>query len=813
MTSIQLNSAEKELILNEKKNEEVSKEKKSKEIYFIIRYERKEMEKPNDFFFTKIYYKIDNIYIEVKQEKDLYIYKKVFKVFMKEDNSKEDYKLNLSFKIGGYTHTISFNVDDKSFYYDIEHIKVNKLLSILPEHKQNFLNYYQKLELFIAALKQNKEEGKIDNLYEETIKLYSKMNEFYLLLLLFVKIYEKQNLCPKLIEEFNKMNKDNKNEIKEDGKSELNAFVSSFSKISSEADNIIKTKGYNPIHFYGIILCYLNHYDYENFKKYLKKLYEEKCGVLYEILIIYNTNFLKPIIQDLLFFENFIKYVIKNKGFDIFENSLYYILDVEIFINVIDKEKENIIERYRNSGFKTIKIKPNLKIKKKEKGKEIENIISAIKSIIDFSRKNNKLLIYFNSNFWINILKHYKKPEDLNIYICYKLRELLKEYYNLIEELFKNTKKDDEKKIKNDIKQYLERDEIAFVLDKNMKLYFKNNKEITNEEIIGFIKEYNPYYKEDKYIKDKKRDSDIFDFINFNQIDRQFIEIFKKFEFEEIFKEKITNFTNKMISKIQNIYIFSIIIELIDINKISQDKSFLPKLKLKYEKFVKKINSLTGEKLNEIIKVIAKFVDYLYIQENNLDFLEQKIDKLNKNIKPLIYNELMIRCQDEKYNTMKEYIFKKYLSNIDNINNIIILIDNLSKNNKIKFLDELMKRCLFTREEFYSNYQSPKILLLCKLYEKRKLEILNEDNYYGNLENLLINLKNEIEGDIEKKTLEEFLMNGKDVVVKRLGLIKIIFREYNPEKVYLEKKAEINRINEDIKELTFIKNFLSIFHR
>ena len=44
---------------------------------------------------------------------------------MKEDNSKEDNKLNLSFKIRGYTHTISFSVYDKSFYYDIDHIKVN----------------------------------------------------------------------------------------------------------------------------------------------------------------------------------------------------------------------------------------------------------------------------------------------------------------------------------------------------------------------------------------------------------------------------------------------------------------------------------------------------------------------------------------------------------------------------------------------------------------------------------------------------------------------------------------------------------------
>ncbi len=59
---------------------------------------------------------------------------------MKEDNSKEDNKLNLSFKIRGYAHKISFSVDDKSFYYDINHIKVNKLLSILPWHKLNLLN-------------------------------------------------------------------------------------------------------------------------------------------------------------------------------------------------------------------------------------------------------------------------------------------------------------------------------------------------------------------------------------------------------------------------------------------------------------------------------------------------------------------------------------------------------------------------------------------------------------------------------------------------------------------------------------------------
>ena len=55
----------------------------------------------------------------------------------------------------------------------------------------------------------------------------------------------------------------------------------------------------------------------------------------------------------------------------------------------------------------------------------------------------------------MNILKHYKEPNSkniLNITICYKLRQVLKKYYNVINILFKDTKIDDENKIKYDIK-------------------------------------------------------------------------------------------------------------------------------------------------------------------------------------------------------------------------------------------------------------------------------------------------------------------------------------------------------------------------
>ena len=790
-----------------------------KEIYFIVLYKRKEIEKQNDSFFKNNNCDIQNIYNknDFSQNEGLYFYKKVFKLFIKLDNNPKKNKINMSFVIGGKTYTISFIIDEKSFYYDIILTKEYNFLPILTKSNedQNIINYFQKLEIFIAALKENKEEEKIDNLYEETIKLYSKKKGFYLLISLFVNIYDKKNLCIQLTEEFKKMNKENKNEKNMDRDPDLKIYLSAINKIISDADNIIKTNQYNPINIYGVLLSYLNYYDYENFKKYFSKLYKESSDTLYEILIIYYSNILNPLNQDIRFFENFINYIIKNKEFNIFENSLNYILDIESFIDIINKKKEIIFKKYGDSNFKTIKIKSNLEIKKEGKGKEIENIIAIIESIIDFSRNKKKLLIYFNSNFWLNILKHYKEPNAIHILgitICFNIRNTLEKYANLLDELFNNSKIDDEKKMKNDIKKFIDNDEYAKSIDNNIKFYFKNNKEITNEEIIGIIIEYHPYYIDDKYKNDPKRDSNIFDYIDFNHIDSKFIETFKKFKFEDVFQEKITSFTNKMISKIDNIYIFMNIIELIDINKISKDKSFLPKLKLKYDKFVKKINSLYGEKLNEIIKVIAIFSNYLFIQEKNLDFLEQKVDKLSKKIKPMVYNELMKICQKDVYKPIREYIYKKLLNNMDNIDNIIILIDSLSKDNKINFLKKLIKSCLFTRVEFYSNYKNSKILLLIKLYEKGKLEISIED-IDVELEQLLINLRNDIEGDIEKKTLETFLKNGKDVVIKRLQLIKIIFKEYNPEAVYEEKMRQIAEINNDINELNYIKNTLSIYHR
>ena len=292
-------------------------------------------------------------------------------------------------------------------------------------------------------------------------------------------------------------------------------------------------------------------------------------------------------------------------------------------------------------------------------------------------------------------------------------------------------------------------------------------KELSNSEILGIIIKYNPYYIEGKY--KSRRDTNILDYINFGKIDKQFIETFKALEFEKIFNGNITNFLSTMTFKINNTFTFGVIMNLINVKKISKVKVYFDLLKKKYEYIVQKeLNSLTGERLNEAIKIVAKFFCLLYSNEKDkkTEFFI-KIDLLNKEIRPLVYNELIRICLGEEYKPMKEFIYKKFFNNIENIDNIdiiIVLIDSLSKENKAKFLKDLM----FSKDEFYSNIKNEKIILLSELHKKGKLKLSDENDFYGRFKNILYEIVKDMEGDISKQKLEEFLDNGKDIVIKRL---------------------------------------------
>jgi len=647
----------------------------------------------------------------------------------------------------------------------------------------------------------------------------------------------------------------------------------------------------------------------------IQKFSEGNADILYEILIIYYSHFINPLNQNKEFYNNFIKYVIKkDKELNIFKRILNYIDDIETFLYVINENKDNIFKKYDGLKLDPIKLTSGLKLTRKninkekeetinndnnhanqpetdeienkdESENELDDIIKLIESIIKYSSENQMLVVYIKSTFWIYLLKQYNFPDWENLNNCYKLRELFKKYKNLINSLYKeeaknselNKKKKDNKDINsiiiNDINRYYERDEFAFILNRNIKDFFEIKKgKITNSEILGAIEKFNPYFNiKDKVDNEKyknNRETYIFDFINFGETSEAFNKTFHQLNFEEIFQENKKDFINKITSKIKDIPTFGNIIKLIDITRIQEKKKdYYNILKDKYELIIKnEIQSLSGDKLDKAVKIVSEFVSKIFLDENDTSFLEDKISKLEEKIKSLIYNELIKTYNGKEYEKMKNYIYDIFLNKLEDIDNIIKLIDNLSKDDNKIFLYKLMKKCEFTKEEFYSNNENKKIKLLCCLNKAERLNILGQDNKYASkLEITLDEIRNELENcSISKKLLETFLnikkeksekkdevkiekeiiqkkdeikteknendgkkdeINNKieknikndiskeEIIIQKLGLIKMVLKEYDPMKRYGELKKNINDINEKFDKLNFIKDSLVIFHK
>ena len=103
-----------------------------------------------------------------------------------------------------------------------------------------------------------------------------------------------------------------------------------------------------------------------------------------------------------------------------------------------------------------------------------------------------------------------------------------------------------------------------------------NKKKISNAEILGTIEKYNPYFsiqdKDDKEKYKNNREVYIFDNKNFKNTIEIFTQTFRKLNFEEMFEDNITDYINKINSKIEDIQTFGNIIKLIDETKIKEEK-------------------------------------------------------------------------------------------------------------------------------------------------------------------------------------------------------------------------------------------------
>ena len=852
---------------------EIKDDEETKVIYFIV-FEPKETEESTKNKDKEPIYKsayipklISTKTIDIKNES--YIKHKVFKL-----NIKDEKEIKIVYEINNDIYEIIFTVKENYFLYDVKLLKRDKYITILPpqEIKQNIIPYYNKLQIFKEALKENNENEKIEQLYNESISLYKEKKDFNLLIFLFHLIYENENLCPKLLKAFNGIKVLENTKIDKN----LSIHLDFFHKFFSEDDNFVKTHKYDLFDFYGILLCYLHYYDINNkyFSVDINKLSKTNPEILYEILIKFLPYFFKPLNQNIEFYYKFMEFIKNNKDIKTFDKALKYIKDIETYLNVIYKYKDYIISYFKKpylimSELKLVKKKHQEDINCDKENNELKRIIDLIKEIIDYLKEKKILLIYFTTEFWSYLLEQYKVIIDLeNINNCKNLRVIFKEYYNLIKFLYKDEKnmKEEYKIIYNNIKTFYERDEFAYILDKNVKEYLANNKE-TNPKKLGLIRQFIPYFDindpDDRDLYINYKNLDIFDYLIFEEEkDVEYLIIsFRKLQFEEVFKNNIKGYIYKMVSKIKNISTFGIVIKLIDVEKIKDKKKYYYNLlEEKYDSYINEIESLKNEEeLNKEVKIICDFIDMIYLfekeenikdenkKENNCRFLTEKIDKLDKKIKSLIYSKLIgivqgdqnkdknsesIENRANKYKDMKESIFKYFIKERDDVDNIIKVICSLSDvKDKKQFLKDLIEKCKFTKDDFYQNNERKKIELLCDLNEKLNKKKENEkengnefkieDKDLGeDLAKTLVNVRKELElenNKFSKKKLEEFLKskeaNKKDEIIKKLNLIKIVQNDYNVEQLYDKLIKQINIMNEEIEKLNFIKKSLIKFHK
>lgn len=169
---------------------------KGKELYFIIFYLRIKEENPSDFVFSKDNDILPNIIFnkEITISDNRFVYRKVFK--LKNIGLKNNAKI--IFFIGKEDkYIINFEIKEKYFIYDVDLKVGHKILPniALGDIDQQKMEYHDKLDIFLEALKQNNEENKTRELYRETIELYLKKSSFSLLISLFTKIYQEKKLC------------------------------------------------------------------------------------------------------------------------------------------------------------------------------------------------------------------------------------------------------------------------------------------------------------------------------------------------------------------------------------------------------------------------------------------------------------------------------------------------------------------------------------------------------------------------------------------------------------------------------------------
>ena len=795
----------------------------TKDIYIFIIYPKNKDIQNNEITFKDKKALIQNVYTE-KNEK----YKKdnlvVLKYTMKKDakklaskkedtkekkvNKKEQVKIEfIADKEKKINYIIEFELGDKTFIYEPKLINSGGFYGTKKVIPQNALSYSEKMNIFYSALtKEAENEETLSYLYKDSMVLYGKNPTFEFLVNLFVKVYNNLDLCKLLLKEFkNSLKKESqKNEINNEN---LLKFKDTFQDICDKSENKIKENQDIITDYYGLILCYLNHYNFPKFSEIVKHLYAQDSTILFKILLTYKSYFKKDIKVDEKILDEFIGYAAGQTYNDLTENGLIYLKNLKLFLKILNKNKEKLIDI---ENFKPIQSTNNLENKMAQK--DINEIIELTNDIIDFSIEKNQLLIAFVDNFWEKLINSCDSSTQENILLLSRLREIFIKYFTLVSNL---NKKD---KIYKNASDFDKKDKFDITLHKNIKEHLKKEQNIQNIDIINLVMIKDPIYSTDKNIN--KRDCKmLLDKIDFEKIDKEFIESYKQFNFEKIFKKDIVNYLTTLFNKVKNWDSFYIIYHLInDENLETKNISDLVNLlngtykKLISEKKITESN-LSDEELGKIIETLSEIV--VFMSDNKNDFFP-KIKELNEDMQNKIFLELYTKYNEEKkHKDIIEKIKDYYIKNlkVSNLNKFIIFFEKLNYDDHNDIDDIIYNKYKINESDFYTaKNNNINIILLCKLNEKNLLK--EEDKYSNDSIKVLESLYDEIDNKKIKINQLRSLFKCKEAFAKEKFNLFLLLKEKNIDvnDLYEKLKSVYDEINSKLKDLDYIVSNLEKYY-
>ena len=596
------------------------------------------------------------------------------------------------------------------------------------------------------------------------------------------------------------------------------------SKKYAENDNAIKENPEISVDYYGLILCYIYNYDFSKFSELVKHIYAQDSNILFQILLTYKSYLKKDIKIEEKILEEFIKFTAGKTYKDLVEGGLIYLKNLKLFLNIINKNKEKLISI---ENFKPLPIKNTSGIKPYElleKIKEHPTIKPLIKDIMEFSQENNKILIYFNDTFWKKLISICNTSSRDNINNLSELRELFNKYFELVTNTIKKGS------LFDNAQELYKKDEFDIKLDKNIIEHIKHEKDISNIDIITFIMKEDPIYYTDK--NKNKRDIIILDQIDFDNIDDEFIEAYKSFSFETIFKNKIVDFLKKLFDKVKNWKNFCNIYQLINDENIdkSKIKDLINLIFDTYDKLIKSqknlISNLSEIELQKLIETLSDIAVFTY--DNNINFFN-KIEKLDEEIRDKIYIELYSKYNDEKHkeDIINKQVKKYYIKNLEsgNMDRFISFIEKLNFYDNYKdIMDQINNTYKISENDFYATKENKNIILLCKLNDKKL--IMKEDNiYFESCKPILESIYSEIDDTEDGKKIKfsqlKSLFNRKEenYIIEKFKLFTLIKENLDDNSVYLDDnslykklKGIYKKINKALHDLKFISiNFQKYF--